>query len=83
MTCRVNFPNVDAIRKRRRQCPTCGRRTVFVEWFQEWYGWNATCLRCGEQWQGGERCPRPFAPGWRKHNIEAARRLWRDQTRRT
>lgn len=58
-------------------CPTCWRRVFFYDWFQEWYGWHSTCLKCGDQWQDGLMCPRPFKPRWRQENIEQARREWR------
>lgn len=61
----------------RLACPTCKRRTFFYQWFQEWYGWHSTCLKCGDQWADGEMCERPFKPRWRKENIAAARKAWR------
>jgi len=53
-------------------CPTCGEKADAFEWFQEWYGWHSTCLKCGDQWQDGELCPRPFRRGWRRENIANA-----------
>lgn len=61
----------------RVHCPTCNRRTYMLGWFYEWYGWTVTCLHCGEMWTGEEMHNRPFARGWRKHNIEAAKKHWR------
>ena len=53
-------------------CPTCERpRRMFVRYF-EWYGGTVTCAGCGEEWHDGERGERPFAPGWRKQNIQYA-----------
>jgi hypothetical protein len=43
--------------------------------FQEWYGMTWTCCGCGETWTDGEQHERPFVPGWRKSNIEYARRV--------
>ena len=70
-------PTITDLRLQRLPCPTCKRRRWFVRWFQEWYGWNDTCLRCGENWQDGEMCPRPFRPRWRQDNIESAKRIYR------
>jgi hypothetical protein len=42
--------------------------------FAEWYGTTWTCCGCGDEWQDGEMLERPFAPGWRKRNVEYARR---------
>lgn len=64
------------------RCPDCKRRTRFLAWFYEWYGWNQTCLRCGRQWSGGEWLPAPFCRGWRTHNIREAKDHWRRETRR-
>lgn len=61
----------------RRECPVCHRRSVILSWFTDWYGWDSTCLRCGDMWADGELLERPFARGWRKRNIEAARQRWR------
>ena len=60
-------------------CIGCkGRRSPhIVEDQNNWVGWWMTCLRCGEQWAGDEWMPRPFQRGWRKKNIENAKRLWR------
>ena len=54
-------------------CPTCERRRKMLYEYAEWYGATETCLTCGEQWGDGERLPRPFAPGWRKDNVAAAK----------
>lgn len=55
-------------------CPTCLKRRRFFAWFQDWYGWHFTCLSCGDQWAEGERLTRPFCPGWRKANIDHAKK---------
>lgn len=75
----VHRPQIQAIELPRLHCPNCERRTWFVAWFQEWYGWHNTCLNCGDQWQDGEMLERPFMPGWRKQNIEAARKMYRNK----
>lgn len=54
-------------------CPTCGKPTDFLAEYFKWYGPSLTCLECGDAWGDGERLPRPFAPGWRKKRIEAAK----------
>lgn len=69
----VCMPTIKERRVRVMKCPTCKRRRRFYCWFQEWYGWHMTCTGCGEQWQDGEMCPRPFAPRWRKENISRAK----------
>jgi hypothetical protein len=57
-------------------CPTCEARTITYGWFEKWYGWDITCLSCGERWfpDEGEIAERPFRPRWRNENIEAARK---------
>ena len=55
-----------------QHCPTCKQDARFLCRFQEWYGWNVTCLQCGDSWNDGELSPRPFMRGWRKLAIEAA-----------
>lgn len=56
-------------------CPTCERDRRMLGQFEEWYGTTWTCAGCGDQWQDGYRMERPFAPGWRRKNIEHARRV--------
>ena len=55
-------------------CPTCERQRRAYAAHTPWYGWDITCAGCGDQWQDGEMSERPFAPGWRRKNIEYARR---------
>ena len=73
----VCAPSADDVRAVRIRCHSCERLTGFVIRHYEWYGWHLTCLRCGDQWADGERLERPFARGWRRRNIEAARSLYR------
>lgn len=67
-------PTITEQRAKIMRCPTCKKKRKFWCWFQEWYGWHVTCLACGEAWQDGEMLERPFAPGWRKERIVAARK---------
>lgn len=78
MAIHICWTRVDEIKKWRRRCPSCTFYTTHLGWFQERYGWNVTCLNCGEAWQDGERCPRPFAPGWRQQNIASAKQIWKE-----
>jgi hypothetical protein len=55
-------------------CPVCERPRRMLGQFAEWYGTTWTCCGCGDEWQDGEMLERPFAPGWRKRNVEHARR---------
>ncbi len=72
----INWVKTHDARRTRRRCPTCKTRRTFYCFFQEWYGWKWTCIHCGDAWEDGERLPRPFARGWRKLSILAARRRW-------
>ena len=54
---------------RRWKCPNCGKRRMLVETF-EWYDALVSCLKCGDQWSGGERLERPFARGWRERSVD-------------
>jgi hypothetical protein len=54
-------------------CPTCERPRRMYGFFAEWYGYTWTCAGCGDAWADGERLQRPFAPGWRRRNIESTR----------
>lgn len=71
----ICFATVDAARPHFSHCPTCKGRRKFWAWFQHWYGWTVTCLRCGDRWQDGEMLERPFKPRWRQENIDHARKM--------
>ena len=59
-----------------RHCPTCKHRRRFVRRWEMWYGWDEQCTACGDRWQDGERCPRPFVRGWRKEATAKAKERW-------
>jgi len=58
-------------------CPDCGQRTAFACFFQEWYGWDKTCMRCGRRWSDGEWMPLPFCRTAREDSKQSARRRWK------
>ncbi len=68
----ICWARVDNFKIRFSRCPTCKKKRKFWCWFQEWYGWDETCLSCGDSWQDGEMRPRPFMPKWREKSIRAA-----------
>jgi hypothetical protein len=68
----VQFSKVHFWDVRKTYCPTCKKNRYFWGWFQEWYGWEITCLKCGDVWQDGERTERPFLRGWRKASVKSA-----------
>lgn len=59
-------------------CPDCKKRTRMIQFFQDWYGWHSTCLRCGRQWDGGEWLQLDFRRGVRADNIRRAKQRWRN-----
>lgn len=54
-------------------CPNCKSDQDFLCQFEEWYGWTITCLNCGDRWQDGELCLRPFQRNWREERKINAR----------
>lgn len=58
-------------------CVDCGKRTRFLSFFQPWYGWDSTCIRCGRRWSDGEWMPLPFVRQSRQKSIESAKDRWR------
>ena len=75
--CHIKFARPDKVKLDRQYCIHCEKRQFFVVWFEEWYGWYGTCLKCGEKFGCDEWLPRPFAPRWRQQNIEAAEKFYR------
>lgn len=70
-------PEVTQKAIRSATCPDCGKRTRMMGFFQDWYGWHSTCLRCGRQWDDGEWLPLEFRRGVRADNIARAKERWR------
>lgn len=68
----ILWSRVDRWSLSKMPCPTCKKKRYFWSWFQDWYGWESTCLKCGDRWQDGERCERPFRPRWRKESVKSA-----------
>lgn len=58
-------------------CPDCQRKSWFVGFFTNWYGWDVTCLRCGREFGDGEWKQLPFMPQARAKSILAAKKRWR------
>lgn len=73
----IHAPQPEAFGISRVDCPTCKKRSYSVWRFTPWYGSDSTCMRCGEEWTEEGRCERPFMRGWRKQNIDNARKLWK------
>ena len=75
----IHAPKPTDKRIRIHVCPDCKKRSRFICFFTEWYGWDSTCLRCGREWQDGEWCDLPFMRGARQKNIDAAKKRWRNE----
>jgi hypothetical protein len=73
----IHSPPIDQIAIVRLDCPTCAKSRFMVRFFQEWYGSTLTCLKCGERWQSGEMCPRPFYRAWRKDSVRQVKETYR------
>lgn len=74
----INWTRYSIKKCQRHYCPTCNKRQFAVSFFQEWYGWDSTCIGCGDGWQDGEMKERPFERSWRKRRIEQAKQTYRN-----
>lgn len=77
MSLHINLSRVDDKAVRACVCPDCKKRTRMLGFFQEWYGWAFTCLRCGRRYADGEWLPLPFMRGARPTSIATAKAHWR------
>lgn len=77
MNIHIHAPQATERKLVRTNCPTCKKTRFMAAWFTPWYGWDHTCLKCGESWQDGEMCERPFVRAWRQKSVEDARKRWR------
>lgn len=73
----INFTKTHRMELSRGTCLDCKKYTYFLQFFQEWYGWDSTCLRCGRNWQDGEWMPLGFSRTARQDNIDGAKRRFR------
>ena len=64
-------------------CPTCDSLRKMLLQISGRYDMvhRHVCLACGETWHDGERMERPFAPRWRKQNVEQAKKALADHGR--
>ncbi len=60
-------------------CPDCGQRTRFLSYTFEWFGPDATCIKCGRSFNEDGWVPLPFVRGSRQKEIARAK----DRFRRT
>ncbi len=78
----INIPRREELRRMRRRCPTCAKRTHQVFEAFGYYGITITCCSCGDAWEDGDggmvRSARPFERGWRARRIEDAERKWQE-----
>jgi len=63
----------DLVQVVQRLCPSCAETHDLMVEHVPWFGLRLVCLGCGEEWQDGERSPRPFRRNWRAERIAAAR----------
>lgn len=73
----INWTHHSAKSVTRDYCPDCKTQTRFMGFFQEWYGWTETCLRCGRKFADGEWMPLDFVRGVRASNIKQIKAHWR------
>lgn len=73
----IHAPAPTAKSARAQTYPDCKKRTRMLNFFTPWYGWHATCIKCGREWYDAECAALPFARGARKRNIDAAKSMWR------
>lgn len=77
MQIHINRPRIDKKRLSHGKCPDCKRHVFFMWFYQEWYGWDITCLRCGRSFGDGEWLPLTFSRTARQDSIGSAKRRWR------
>lgn len=82
MSIHINWTRYSRINLSRSHCPTCKKRKFFVAFFQDYYGWDETCLGCGDGWQDGAMKERPFERAWRKRRIKEAKATYRKWSER-
>jgi transposase len=55
-------------------CSNCDVSREGLGEYYEWYGYELTCLTCGDVYTEDGRRERPFERGWRKKSVEDARK---------
>lgn len=77
MTVHISYTKTHDRRIEWDVCLDCKQRSPFACFFQEWYGVDSTCMRCGRHWCDGEWMALPFCRGAREDSRKAARRRWK------
>lgn len=73
----VHAPQSSVKGSHRTVCIDCGKKTVMLGFFTEWYGWDTTCIKCGRNWIDGEWMALDFVRQSRQISIAAAKKRWR------
>ena len=73
----INYTKAHKQDINRTFCPDCKKDLYFALFFQEWYGWDSTCMRCGRIYSCGEWHRLPFYRYARRDNKDSARRAWK------
>lgn len=61
-----------------QQCLCCYERGVTLMFSSLYFGWQSTCLRCGNEWTDGWFVPDNLTASQRLANADNARKRWRD-----
>lgn len=61
----------------KKVCLDCKKESLFIGVSYEWYGSDATCLRCGRKWCDGEWMPPGFYRNARRDSKRAAKAAYR------
>jgi len=73
----INFVKNHDRKILRKKCPDCKNNSFFLGFFQEWYGWDHTCLRCGRNWINSEWMALDFYRYARRDSIVSAKKRWK------
>ena len=61
-------------------CPDCGQRTRFLTFTYEWFGPDATCIKCGRSFNEDGWAALPFVRQSRAKEIQRAKDRFRHTT---
>lgn len=74
----INFVKTHHRSITRQVCLDCKKKSYFANFYQEWHGWDKTCLHCGRRWSDGVWIPLDFCRTPRQDNIKAAHERWKN-----
>ena len=72
----ISVPRWSMVKMPVIKCWHCRQRRRVLAKYQDYYGWDCTCLTCGAEWADGERRPLSRSANSRQKVVDKAKATW-------